>query len=68
MEMLDILVSLMALIALEVLALSFLMVIGVSLVAESMGHHLPKGYIYGPMAFAFIVDVVQMRVLGSKKA
>lgn len=51
----------------KVLALSFLMVIGVSLVAEGMGHHLPKAYIYGPMAFAFIVDVLQMRVLGSKK-
>jgi predicted tellurium resistance membrane protein TerC len=47
----------------KVLALSFLMVIGVALVAEGMGHHLPKGYIYGPMAFAFIVDVLQMRVL-----
>src|SRR5690606_28315862 len=35
----------------KVLALSFLMVIGVALVAEGMGHYLPKGYIYGPMAF-----------------
>ncbi len=52
----------------KVLALSFLMVIGVALVAEGMGHYLPKGYIYGPMAFAFFVDVLQMRVLGAKKA
>jgi len=52
----------------KVLALSFLMVIGVALVAESMGHHLPKGYIYGPMAFAFFVDVLQMRVLKSGSA
>ncbi|MBK7084668.1 MAG: TerC family protein [Flavobacteriales bacterium] len=47
----------------KVLALAFLMVIGVALVAEGMGQHLPKGYIYGPMAFAFFVDVLQMRVL-----
>jgi len=31
-----------------------------------MGHHLPKGFIYGPMAFAFLVDVLQMRVLKPK--
>lgn len=52
----------------KVLALSFLMVIGVALVAEGMGHYLPKGYIYGPMAFAFFVDVLQMRVLKTKQA
>lgn len=50
----------------KVLALSFLMVIGIALVAEGMGHHLPKGFIYGPMAFAFFVDVLQMRILGRK--
>ncbi|MCB0758061.1 MAG: TerC family protein, partial [Flavobacteriales bacterium] len=52
----------------KVLALSFLMVIGVALVAEGMGHYLPKGYIYGPMAFAFLVDLLQMRVLRNKQA
>ncbi len=52
----------------KVLALSFLMVIGVALVAEGMGHYLPKGYIYGPMAFAFLVDILQMRVLRNKQA
>jgi predicted tellurium resistance membrane protein TerC len=52
----------------KVLALSFLMVIGVALVAEGMGHYLPKGYIYGPMAFAFLVDMLQMRVLRNKQA
>lgn len=52
----------------KVLALSFLMVIGVALVAEGMGHYLPKGYIYGPMAFAFFVDVLQMRILKDKEA
>lgn len=47
----------------KVLALSFLMVIGVSLVAEGIGHPIPKGLIYGAMAFAFLVDVLQMRIL-----
>ena len=50
----------------KVLALAFLLVIGVSLLAEGMGQHLPKGYIYGPMAFAFFVDVLQMRVQRAK--
>jgi predicted tellurium resistance membrane protein TerC len=50
----------------KVLALSFLMVIGVALVAEGAGHPIPKGFIYGSMAFAFFVDVLQMRIIGSK--
>ena len=51
----------------KVLALSFLMVIGVALVAEGAGHPIPKGFIYSPMAFAFLVDVLQMRILGRKQ-
>ncbi len=47
----------------KVLALSFLMVIGVALVAEGAGHAIPKGFIYGSMAFAFFVDLLQMRIL-----
>ena len=45
----------------KILALSFLMVIGVSLVAEGMHYHLPKGYIYFGMAFSFLVDLLQLR-------
>ena len=45
----------------KILALSFLMVIGVSLVAEGMHYHLPKGYIYFAMAFSFLVDLLQLR-------
>jgi predicted tellurium resistance membrane protein TerC len=45
----------------KVLALCFLIVIGVSLVAEGFGHSIPKGYIYFSMAFAFLVDVIQMK-------
>jgi predicted tellurium resistance membrane protein TerC len=52
----------------KILALSFLMVIGVALVAEGAGHPIPKGFIYGSMAFAFFVDVLQMRILSRSQA
>lgn len=51
----------------KILALSFLMVIGVALVAEGAGHPIPKGFIYGSMAFAFFVDVLQMRILSRSR-
>jgi predicted tellurium resistance membrane protein TerC len=50
----------------KILALCFLMMIGVSLLAEGMHFAIPKGYIYFSMAFAFIVDVVQMKALKGK--
>jgi len=48
--------------AFKMLALSFLLLIGVSLIAEGMEFHIPKGYIYFSMAFALLVDVFQMRM------
>lgn len=51
----------------KVLALSFLMVIGVALVAEGAGYPIPKGFIYSSMAFAFFVEVVQLRVMRKKR-
>jgi predicted tellurium resistance membrane protein TerC len=51
--------------AFKMLALSFLLLIGVSLIAEGLDFHIPKGYIYFSMAFALFVNVIQMR--GSKK-
>jgi predicted tellurium resistance membrane protein TerC len=45
----------------KILALCFLLVIGVALLAEGFGVYIPKGYIYFSMAFAFMVDVLQMR-------
>ena len=48
--------------AFEMLALSFLLLIGVSLVGEGLDFHIPKGYIYFSMAFAFGVDLLQMRM------
>lgn len=46
----------------EILALSFLILIGVMLVAEGMGQHIEKGYIYFGVAFSLIIEVLNMRV------
>ncbi|MEO5997495.1 MAG: TerC family protein, partial [Chitinophagaceae bacterium] len=48
--------------AFKMLALSFLLLIGVSLIAEGLDFHIPKGYIYFSMAFALLVDVFQMKM------
>jgi predicted tellurium resistance membrane protein TerC len=46
----------------KVLALSFLLLIGVSLVGEGLGMHIPKGYIYFAMGFAVLVELINLRV------
>ena len=46
----------------KMLALSFLLVIGIVLIADGFGHHVPKGYIYFSLAFAVGVEVLNMRV------
>jgi predicted tellurium resistance membrane protein TerC len=46
----------------KMLALSFLLLIGVSLIAEGFHHHIPKGYIYFAMAFSVFVELVNLRV------
>lgn len=46
----------------KILALSFLILIGVMLVAEGVGSHVEKGYIYFAMAFALLVEVLNLRV------
>jgi predicted tellurium resistance membrane protein TerC len=51
----------------KILALCFLMMIGVSLLAEGLHFTIPKGYIYFSMAFAFLVDVVQMKTVKQDK-
>lgn len=48
--------------ALKVLALSFLVTIGVTLCVEGLGGHVPKSYIYLPMGFALAVEALQMRL------
>ncbi|CAN1560882.1 TerC Membrane protein TerC, possibly involved in tellurium resistance [Spirosomataceae bacterium] len=47
----------------KILALCFLMMIGVSLIAEGLSFEIPKGYIYFSMAFAFLVDIIQMKTV-----
>ena len=46
----------------KVLALSFLLLIGVSLVADGMAFHIPKGYIYFAMAFSVFVEMINLKV------
>ena len=53
--------------AFKMLALSFLLLIGMSLIAEGFDVHIPKGYIYFSMAFSLLVDVLQMRMQKSKQ-
>lgn len=52
----------------KVLALCFLMMIGLSLIAEGLQFHIPKGYIYFSMAFSFFVDIIQMKTVKPAKA
>jgi predicted tellurium resistance membrane protein TerC len=47
--------------SLKILALAFLLLIGVMLVAEGMGTHIEKGYIYFAMAFSLLVELINMR-------
>ncbi len=46
----------------KMLALSFLMVVGVVLIAEGFGHPVPKGYIYFAMAFSVLVEMLNLRL------
>jgi predicted tellurium resistance membrane protein TerC len=46
----------------KVLALSFLLLIGVSLIGEGLGMHIPKGYIYFAMGFSVFVEVINLRI------
>jgi predicted tellurium resistance membrane protein TerC len=53
--------------ALKILALSFLVTIGVTLCVEGFQGHVPKGYIYLPMGFALTVELLQMRFTHNRK-
>lgn len=46
----------------KMLALSFLVVVGVVLIADGFGHHVPKGYIYFAMAFSVSVEMINLRL------
>jgi predicted tellurium resistance membrane protein TerC len=51
----------------KMLALSFLLLIGVSLLAEGFEQHIPKGYIYFAMAFSVLVEVLNLKMKGKRK-
>ncbi len=51
----------------KMLALAFLVVVGVVLVAEGFGHHVPKGYVYFGMAFSLGVELLNIRLRKGKK-
>jgi predicted tellurium resistance membrane protein TerC len=46
----------------KMLALSFLVLIGVTLIAEGFGHEIPRGYIYFALGFSVFVEVLNLRV------
>ena len=52
----------------KMLALAFLLLIGVMLVAEGFGRHVEKGYIYFAMAFSFVVELLNMRARRARAA
>ncbi len=52
----------------KILALCFLLIIGISLIGEGLDFHIPKGYIYFSMAFSFFVDFIQLKTVKPKKA
>jgi predicted tellurium resistance membrane protein TerC len=51
----------------KMLALSFLLLIGLTLVADGLGHHIPKGYIYFAMGFSVFVEVLNLRARAKSK-
>ncbi len=53
--------------SMTILALSFLILIGVMLVADSLGQQVSKGYVYSAMAFSLFVEVVNMRFRKKRK-
>ena len=53
--------------SLKILVLSFLVTIGITLILEGMGKHVPKGYIYLPMGFAMVIEFLQLRYDHNRK-
>ncbi len=52
--------------SIKVLALAFLVMVGMALVGEAFEMHIPKGYIYGAMAFSLAVEVINIRARRNK--
>ena len=52
----------------KVLALAFLVMVGMALTAEALDQHVPKGYIYAAMAFSLVVEALNIRGRAKRKA
>ena len=52
----------------KMLALSFLLLIGVNLIAEGLGFHIPRGYTYFAMAFSLFVEMLNLKMRSRKPA
>ena len=52
----------------KMLALAFLLLIGLSLIAEGLGQHVPKGYIYFAMGFSVFVEMINLRLRSKAQA
>ena len=51
----------------KTLALAFLVMIGVLLVADGLGQHLPRGYVYFAMAFSLLVELINLRASARRR-
>jgi predicted tellurium resistance membrane protein TerC len=51
----------------KMLALAFLVLIGASLIAEGLDVHVPKGYVYGPIAFCIVVECLNLRMAARRR-
>ena len=51
----------------KILALSFLVLIGLSLLVEGFGFHIPKGYVYFAMAFSALVETINLKIRSSRR-
>jgi len=52
----------------KVLALAFLVMVGMALTGEAFDMHIPKGYIYGAMAFSLAVEALNLRARAKRRA
>ena len=59
--------TVMVLVIVKMLALSFLVLVGVTLIAEGFETHVPKGYIYFAMAFSMAVEALNIRLRAQRK-
>lgn len=55
-------------VSVKILALSFLLMVGLALIADGMGFHIPKGYLYFAMAFSVLVEVLNLWATQKRRA